>query len=168
MNTTDRKEDETCPPGIPEGLPKEMWIDYLLEMRKVEAQIEIEKSKQDHELNKAKVEADKEVKLQQLQTEKETAKVQANPTSVASGESVNLMKVPRLHENEDVDVYLRGFEMLAETNKWDKSQWAIFFIPNLSGKAKEAYVNLPITESQNYDTIKAAILTESRNLQSQI
>ncbi len=142
--TGDDSADQTGtppPPGIPEGLPPDMWVGYLIELKKVEANKEIEL---------ARLAVDKEVALKKIQ----------NPAPLSATDSADKVRVPNLRDQDDIDVYLRSYEMLAGTNGWDKSKWAHHLIPALSGKAREAYANLSLHDSQNYDTLKAAILAK--------
>ncbi|XP_072030803.1 uncharacterized protein [Amphiura filiformis] len=119
-----------------------MWVSYLIDLKKVESHKEIEL---------ARLQWEKDVALQKLQT----------PAPVSADKVLpDKIRVPRLKDNEDIDVYLRAYELLAEANGWDKSKWATFLVPALSGKAKEAYANMSITDSRNYDALKAAILAK--------
>ncbi|KAJ8039316.1 hypothetical protein HOLleu_16988 [Holothuria leucospilota] len=69
----------------------------------------------------------------------------------------DIRRVPRLRDDDDIDVYLRAFELLAEGNGWDKSQWAKLLVPSLSGKTRDVYANLSVADSPNYDALKTAI-----------
>ena len=55
-------------------------------------------------------------------------------------------------------MFLTSFERLATVHKWPKTQWSVRLIPQLSGKALEAYSRMSVTESKDYDKIKKAIL----------
>ncbi|KAJ8039872.1 hypothetical protein HOLleu_14013 [Holothuria leucospilota] len=74
--------------------------------------------------------------------------------------SYGIRRVHRLRDDDDIDVYLRAFELLAEGNRWDKSQWAKLLVPSLSGKAGEVYANQSVADSHNYDVLKTAILAK--------
>lgn len=45
------------------------------------------------------------------------------------------VKLPKFHEGEDIEVFLTSFERLATVHKWQKVQWPVRLIPQLSGKA---------------------------------
>ena len=45
---------------------------------------------------------------------------------------------------EDIEVVPTTFERLAVVHKWPKSEWPIKLIPQLSGKALEAYSRMPV------------------------
>ena len=55
-------------------------------------------------------------------------------------------------------MFLTTFERLACVHKWPKSEWPVTIIPQLSGKALEAYSRMSITDSKEYEKIKKAIL----------
>ena len=55
-------------------------------------------------------------------------------------------------------MFLTSFERLATVHKWQKTQWPVRLIPQLSGKALESYSRMSVTESKDYDKIKKAIL----------
>ena len=46
---------------------------------------------------------------------------------------------------------------LAELHKWPKADWPIRLVPQLSGKALEAYSRMSLVDSKSYDKIKLAI-----------
>ena len=68
------------------------------------------------------------------------------------------LNMPKFVEGDEVDVFIRSFEKLANLHKWKKAEWAVRLIPLLSGKALEAYSRLPVEVSDDYDVIKNAIL----------
>ena len=68
------------------------------------------------------------------------------------------VKMPYLEDKEDVEAYLTQFERVATLNKWDRAEWGIRLVPLLKGESRDAYVQLPVAESSNYEKIKATIL----------
>ena len=100
---------------------------------------------------------DRELKLKELEIrEKELAiskKDLAEKCKIKP--KVNL---PKYTEGEDIEVFLRSFEKLAASYNWDKTEWAIRLVPQLSGKALEAYSRLPVSSSNDFDLVKQAIL----------
>ena len=50
------------------------------------------------------------------------------------------------------------FERIMVAHKIDRGRWPHYLVPQLSGRAQLAFVALSITDSSNYDAIKAAIL----------
>ena len=66
--------------------------------------------------------------------------------------------LPNFIEGEDIEVFLKSFEKLANCYKWDKTEWAIRLVPKLSGKALETYLRMPVSTSDDYELVKQAIL----------
>ncbi|KAJ8024102.1 hypothetical protein HOLleu_36732 [Holothuria leucospilota] len=157
--------NEQTPHSIPEGLPKEMWVQYLIDMQKLQhekdVKLQIEKLQHDRELEKIK--AEKEIELRELEFSERSSSSSLHGNSQEISNMTygyDIRRVPRLRDDDDIDVYLRAFELLAEGNGWDKSQWEKLLIPSLSGKAREVYANLSVADSQNYDVLKTAILAK--------
>ena len=99
---------------------------------------------------------DREIKLKELDIrEKELALNKKELTEKAKIKpKVNL---PKYTEGEDFEVFLRSFEKLETSYKWNKSEWAIGLVPQLSGKALEAYSRLAVCSSDDYDNVKSRL-----------
>lgn len=65
--------------------------------------------------------------------------------------------VPPFRETE-VDSYFVAFERIAATLRWPNELWSLLLQCKLVGKAQEVCTALPIEQSLNYDTVKAAVL----------
>jgi hypothetical protein len=134
----------SIPPGadqLPHGLPPELWIEF------------------------ARIQADKEVQLKTIQLkEKEYEHNMAMFAQKAPLNNHNTqapqIRFRRLRDNENIDTYLRAFEHLAQSNKWPKDTWSAHLAPELTGKAFEAYANLPLDQANNYEVLKKVILTK--------
>ena len=68
------------------------------------------------------------------------------------------IKLVALRDSNDIEAYLVTFERIMAAHKIERGRWPHYLAPQLSGKAQLAFVALPITDSANYDAIKAAIL----------
>ena len=135
---------QEIPEGIPVGLPKEMWIQYLTIQAEVKVkEIELENTKQ--------------IKLKELEL-KEPNQNNCNSNRNQENESVKTLKFRKLHPTEDIDLYLRAFERFALNNNLPKQYWATKLAPELTGSAFEVYATLTFEESNDYDTLKSAIL----------
>ena len=66
--------------------------------------------------------------------------------------------LPKYVEGEDIDIFLRSFERLANLHKWPKPDWALRLVPQLTVKALDIYARLVEEESTDYDVSKQAIL----------
>ena len=79
----------------------------------------------------------------------------------ASKPSQDLMgvKLVPLTEKDDIEAYLVTFERIMGAHKVDKSRWPHYLAPQLTGRAQLAFAALPTIDSDDYEAIKAAILT---------
>ncbi|XP_071941924.1 uncharacterized protein [Antedon mediterranea] len=68
------------------------------------------------------------------------------------------VQIAKLSDSDDIENYLTTFERIAKTYEWRKEHWVVKLIPHLTGKARAAYASLPVTESNQYDIVKKAIL----------
>ena len=126
--------------GLPAGISPQEWMKFQLEMKKLEMK---------------KLEFDKEIRIKELEVQ--CSQGQANVVN-AHYQHHNVGRIPKLKEDEDIDVYLRAFENLARSNNWPREIWAAKLATELVGKAKIAYARLNDKDAQNYETLKKAIL----------
>ena len=68
------------------------------------------------------------------------------------------MKLTKLGEGDDIEVYLTTFERIMEAHEVRRERWLYQLAPQLTGKAQQAYAALPPDEAKNYDAVKTAIL----------
>ena len=139
------------------------------------------------QLEMKKIDKDAEVRVKEMEIEAQV-KINANNnnTSSSQGQGQNYtdlcMKLPKLSEEEharvsavntrshnsstnnklseedEVDVYFRTFERIAETCGVEKSKWAIMLAPKLTGKAMKAYAALNMEQSKEYEIVKKVVL----------
>lgn len=68
-------------------------------------------------------------------------------------------KLPDFDESsDDLDAYLRRFELFATTAQWPKDSWGILLSSHLKGIALEVYARLPDDYAQDYDHVKKALM----------
>ncbi|KAL2085987.1 hypothetical protein ACEWY4_019307 [Coilia grayii] len=65
--------------------------------------------------------------------------------------------IPKYVEG-DIEQYLTTFERLARGYRWPMVRWAVYLVPYLTEKARNAYVAMDINESMDYAKVKEAIL----------
>ena len=65
--------------------------------------------------------------------------------------------VPPFNE-EDVDLFFKLFERVAETQGWTDSDRALLLQCVLTGKAQRAYSALSVEDSRKYETVKTSVL----------
>ena len=106
-----------------------------------------------------------ELQLKQLDIEMRRLELESSKSKDASPPdskpvTVDKIKLPKFNDSDsqDVNMYLRAFEHIAEANGWPKSRWALHLAPQLSGKALAAYTALPSKEAMHYVCVKQAIL----------
>ena len=79
-------------------------------------------------------------------------------SSVSEFRAVDPTKlVPPFDETLILEFFDR-FEKIAGGNKWPKDRWSTLVQTRLKGKALKAYDSLTHEESQNYETLKKAVL----------
>ena len=134
-------------------------VRLLNEKDKEEKRVERDERNAEREMKKATLEHELKVRELALKEEElKIAKAQGGKLNGSSSVQTSRVKLPKLVEGQDVDVFLRSFEKLAALHKWERSEWAIHLVPLLTGKALEAYSRLSDAESGRYDRIKEAIL----------
>lgn len=60
--------------------------------------------------------------------------------------------------SDDVDIFLQTVENILIVNDIPREEWVSLLVPQLVGKAQEAYSKLLIGVSNDYDAVEAAIL----------
>ena len=78
--------------------------------------------------------------------------------SASKGTTELSVKLVALTALDDIESYLVTFERIMTAHKVDKGRWPHYLAPQLTGKAQLAFAALPVSDSADYDTIKAAIL----------
>ena len=78
--------------------------------------------------------------------------------SASKGTTELSVKLVALTELDDIESYLVTFERIMTAHKVDKGRWPHYLAPQLTGKAQLAFAALPVSDSADYDAIKAAIL----------
>ena len=72
--------------------------------------------------------------------------------------STKLPKLPDFKEGDDMDGFVRRFEIFAINSKWPGNMWGVAFSALLSGRALAIYHTLDIEQTQNWDKVKLNIL----------
>ena len=61
-------------------------------------------------------------------------------------------------EKDDIDAYLRRFEIFATAAKWKKEDWAVSLSSYLTGAALETYSWIPSEDALDYGKVKVALM----------
>ncbi|KAJ8038938.1 hypothetical protein HOLleu_16504 [Holothuria leucospilota] len=67
-------------------------------------------------------------------------------------------KLPCFTDKDDLDAYLDRFERYAKVQNWAEGEWAINLASLLTGKALYTYSTLPVSEANEYQSLKLALL----------
>ena len=134
----------------------EQCLKLLKEVRESEEKVaEREERRAERELEKAKIE--KEIRLKELEIKEKEVSLGTNSLAEMS-KTKPKVQLPKFSEGEDIEVFLTSFEKLAISYKWVKSEWAIRLVPQLTGKALEAYSRMSSVDSNDFIKVKQAIL----------
>jgi len=122
-------------------------------MREINREKEMERGR----LEREKVEKEKmELSLKKMAIE---AKTQGYDMDLFSSKGIKGPKMPPFDELKDnMDSFLNRFERYAETQKWQKDEWATFLSALLRGKALDVYSRLPAEEAKEFERLKDALL----------
>ncbi|XP_066968303.1 uncharacterized protein [Macrobrachium rosenbergii] len=137
------------------------------EEREKEREYDREKSERDraHELHLYNIQES----LQKQEIEKLKLQKEINDSPVNTGGSdtegnqvrvkVKGPSIPDFDENkDDIDAYLRRFEVLASAAKWLKEDWAIILSSHLKGAALEVYVRLSPEDALDYNKVSESLM----------
>ncbi|KAL8598384.1 hypothetical protein ACOMHN_032661 [Nucella lapillus] len=94
-----------------------------------------------------------EVELRRIESEAHFARRELN-----APQPINKVKMPFLEDKDDVETYIAQFERVATLNDWPAEEWGTRLAPLLKGDAREAYVQVPIEDSANFQVIKRTLL----------
>uniref|UniRef100_A0A8C6LK80 Gypsy retrotransposon integrase-like protein 1 n=1 Tax=Nothobranchius furzeri TaxID=105023 RepID=A0A8C6LK80_NOTFU len=118
------------------------------------------------EVRRMEIEADTAVRIRKLELEAQLSnpglhitptKAPQPATTPAFDISKCISLMPTFRETE-VDSYFVAFERIAETLQWPRGVWSLLLQCKLSGRALEVLSALPVTDSLDYDRVKAVIL----------
>ena len=68
------------------------------------------------------------------------------------------LKLTKLGESDDIEVYLTTFECMMAAYGVDRSQWVYRLAPHLTGKAQQAYAAMSTEDASTYEEVKTAVL----------
>ncbi|KAL2088246.1 hypothetical protein ACEWY4_015145 [Coilia grayii] len=80
------------------------------------------------------------------------------PVAPAAPMAWSRSAIPKLEDGDDIEQYLTTFERLATAYRWPREDWAVFLVPYLTGKARNAYVAMGMDQAMDYNRVKEAIL----------
>ena len=92
--------------------------------------------------------------LFRLVSERADARSNVRQSRASDGYKVRL---PEFDDRTDVDQFLSHFEKVATLHGWDKECWGVRLVPLLRGVARDAYLQMAVETSHDYDEIKATL-----------
>ena len=57
-----------------------------------------------------------------------------------------------------MDTFIESFERFAESQGWNRDEWAVCLSPLLTGKGLQVFSSVPSDEALQYDVLKKALL----------
>ena len=123
-----------------------------------ERAFELEKLKLEHEIRVTELQAMKTGSQAGSEVGDDERTGSDTERSGYSGSRVRGPKMPPFDERDDMDSYIQRFERYAVTQKWRKEDCAIYLSALLKGKALDVYARLPVSQAQDYEVLKQALL----------
>ena len=124
--------------------------------------------KREHDLKMADEEEKQRILMQEEEEKKrvheiELAKIHYETQRLKDcSETKTIPVVPHLpsfeEEKDDIDAYIKRFEMYAAQCKWRESNYAMYLSSLLRGKALEVYSRMAVTDMNDYVKLKSALL----------
>ncbi|XP_070410018.1 uncharacterized protein [Nothobranchius furzeri] len=120
------------------------------------------------EIRRCEIEAETKLKLKRMELEYQARGGASSTTDYEHERSMDkqrnecdiskcLVLVPTFRESE-VDSYFATFERLAAALDWPQEVWSIMLQCKLTGKAQEVIASLSLSDSMDYNKVKAAVL----------
>ena len=66
--------------------------------------------------------------------------------------------LPKLVSEQELEVYLITFRIIASLNNWPKEHWSAILQTQLKGKALRIFAELPDSVIQDFNQLQAALL----------
>ena len=128
--------------------------DRLRDERAVEREREREKEEQ------VRVQLERDRERETMAFELKKLELQSKASYLTPGSSrPRGPKIPPFDEaHDDMDSYIKRFEIFAKAQGIDESEWAIHLSASLKGKALDVYVLLPSEKALDYVALKTALL----------
>ena len=130
----------------------------LARIKRIEERDEKEAQRQ-HEADQRQHEADQ----RQHEIEIERIREGGNNNTNNQRNGSKVPKLPCFKDGQDmIDSFLQRFERYAQSNNWNREEWAISLSVLLTGKALDVYSRLSEEDAQNYDQLKKALFKRYR------
>ncbi|XP_043203715.1 uncharacterized protein LOC122371441 [Amphibalanus amphitrite] len=125
---------------------------YEKDQEREERKLTREREREEKELEREEREKERQFEIEKLRL------LDGSMASNGTRTSKKLPKLPPFEENGDMDIYLTRFERIAQSNNWNREDWAVSLSALLTGKALEVYHRLSADEADDYEILKEALL----------
>ncbi|XP_006812686.1 uncharacterized protein LOC100374860 [Saccoglossus kowalevskii] len=92
------------------------------------------------------------LKMEMFKTGQSTSESKTSPFSI------KIKAPPDFVQGDDMDVYIRRFEIFANNCQWSQDVWGVAFSGQLSGKALAIYNALDVEQTKDWASVKCAML----------
>ena len=120
-----------------------------------------EKEQEERKIEERKQQREHDLKMAELEIQKAQQGIVNPSRSLPQSDTFDVVRhikmVPPFQESK-IDHYFTHFEKVAENLKWPKEHWTILLQSVFTGKAREIYNQLSVTQCLDYDFVKSAIL----------
>ena len=131
------------------------------ENEKEERRLQHEKEQEERKIEERKQQREHDLKMAELEIQKAQQGIVNPSRSLPQSDTFDVVRhikmVPPFQESK-IDHYFTHFEKVAENLKWPKEHWTILLQSVFTGKAREIYNQLSVTQCLDYDFVKSAIL----------
>ena len=138
-----------------EAEKKQQELQAQLQKEQQELQAQLQREAREH----GREAREHKIQLARIKAEQGSANQsgQGNPNQ-SSTETAKL-KLPRFDEkHDDMDTFIERFERFAESQGWQRDEWAVCLSPLLTGKGLQVFSSMPSDEALQYDVLKKALL----------
>ena len=143
-------------------------IKVLMEERqRRDQEVAEERQRREQEVAEERRQREREVEQQRKQMQEQMdllmklVRDQSENRPITGSELVTVgreVKFSKLTETDDIQAYLMTFERTMQAFKVAKEQWVYQLVPQLTGKAQQAFAAMETSDSGDYDLVEAAIL----------
>ena len=142
----------------------ESQMEFQLRMKQMETEAEQKKIEAEQKKLEAKLkERQLEIEAEKMKFEAKKIELEIKKLGDRKDDQVKfsvdhaVKSVPLFLESE-VDSFFLQFEKIAVQRNWPKDQWSTLVQTSFTGKARDVYAAMSLSDSQNYDIVKREVL----------
>ena len=123
-----------------------------------ERQMQKEAMAEERRVREAQYNEERSLLMEQMGRLQKMVESKAAPPPGETTDGRPTLKLNRLHDTDDIEVYLITFERSMEAYEIDTKRWSFLLAPHLTGKAQQAYAAMAADSARDYEQLKVAIL----------